>query len=54
MGYYDRKFSPENRYGLDFSYDINDYFSFDIYAGSSINDRKFFFVGSTFSTVISF
>jgi hypothetical protein len=53
-GIYQKGYSPDNRYDVDLSFTLNDYLYLDVYAGSSFNVKKFFFIGSTFSATIPF
>lgn len=53
-GLLERQSSPDNRLDLDFSAYLNDYITLDLYAGTSFNIKKFFFIGSTFTATIPF
>jgi hypothetical protein len=44
--------SSDNRVDLDFSAYLNDYITLDVYAGTSFNVKKFYFIGSTFTATI--
>lgn len=46
--------TSDNRVDLDFSAYMNDYITVDVYAGTSFNVKKFFFIGSTFTATIPF
>ena len=46
--------NSDNRVDLDFSTYLSDYVTLDVYAGTSFNVKKFFFVGSTFTATIPF
>lgn len=47
-------YSSDNRFDVDLSFTLNDYLYLDVYAGTSFNVKKFFFVGSTFSAIVPF
>jgi hypothetical protein len=46
--------SSDNRFDVDLSFGLNDYISLDVYAGSSFNVKRFYFIGSSFSATIPF
>ncbi len=46
--------TSDNRVDLDFSTYLSDYVTLDVYAGTSFNVKKFFFIGSTFTATIPF
>lgn len=53
-GIYQKGYSPDNRFDVDLSFYLNDYFTLDVYAGTSFNVKKFYFIGSTFTATIPF
>ena len=46
--------SPDNRFDFDLSFALNDYTTLDVYAGSSFNIKKFFYIGASFTATIPF
>jgi len=44
--------SSDNRYDVDLSFALSDYIYLDVYAGSSFNVKRFYFIGTTFSATI--
>jgi hypothetical protein len=53
-GMIQKGYSPDNRFDVDLSFYLNDYFAIDAYAGTSFNVKKFFFIGSTLTATIPF
>lgn len=49
-----KEYNPDNRFDVDLSFTFNDYLSLDVYAGTSFNTKRFYFIGSTFSATIPF
>lgn len=47
-------YDPDNRFDVDLSFTFNDYLSLDVYAGTSFNTKRFYFIGSTFTATIPF
>jgi hypothetical protein len=47
-------YDADNRFDVDLSFTLNDYISLDVYAGTSFNTKRFYFIGSTFSATIPF
>jgi hypothetical protein len=53
-GIVQKGYSSDNRIDLDLSYYFNDYITLDVYAGTSFNIKKFYFIGSTFTATVPF
>lgn len=53
-GFYQKGYSPDNRFDIDLSFALNDNLIFDVYGGTSFNIKRFYFIGSSISATIPF